>query len=171
MHILLAALAIAVGVGLWLWRARIAAQAFTDTADDIRAALRRFGHHRTANVHPLDGIEDARLAAAGILAAFANMDGPLGREQIAAIAEECRRAFDVRSEEAEDIGAYGRWLIQQSSNMDESVRRLARNLVPKLTASERRQLLGMVERVASIDGGGLSDSQRYALDNLARQLG
>jgi hypothetical protein len=29
----------------------------------------------------------------------------------------------------------------------------------------------MIERVASIEGGGLSDGQRRTLDNLARQLG
>jgi len=174
MHILLVVLAVAVGVGVWIWRAQMAARAASDlidTADDIRAALRRFGYRRKANVNPLDGIDDPRLAAAGILAAFVKMDGDLGREEIAAIARECAAAFHADADEAGQIGAYGRWLVQQSSNMDEAVRRLARNLETKVTAEEREQLLGMIERVASIDGGGLSDAQRYSLDQLARQLG
>jgi uncharacterized tellurite resistance protein B-like protein len=170
MHILIAILGVAVGVGIWLWRARLAARAAIDTADDICAALRRFGYRRKANTNPLDGIEDARLAAAGILAAFANMDGGIGREEIAAIAEECRRTFNTDTTEAEQIGAYGRWLVQQSNNMDEAVRRLARNLETKLSEAEKDQLRDMVERVASIDGGTLSDSQRYTLGQLMRQL-
>jgi len=173
MHILLAVLAIAVGIGVWIWRAQMAARAASDlleTADDIRAAVRRFGFNRKAKSSPHDGIPDPRLAAAGILAAFANMEGGLGREEIAAIAEECRRAFGCDAEEAAQIGAYGRWLAQQSANMDETVRRIARNLQDMLTAEEKEQLFGMIERVASINGGGLSDAQRYTLDQLARQL-
>jgi uncharacterized tellurite resistance protein B-like protein len=174
MHIALAVLAAVAGIAFWIWRVRMAARAASDlleTADDIRAAVRRFGYRRKANTSPLDGIEDGRLAAAGILAAFANMDGGLGRQEIAAIAEECRRSFGCEAEEAAQIGAYGRWLAQQSANMDETVRRLARNLETKLTGEEKEQLFGMIERVASIDGGGLSDGQRRTLQNLARQLG
>lgn len=173
MHILLAVLAAAAGIGFWLWRAHMAARAASDlleTADDIRAAVRRFGFNRKAKTSPHDGIPDPRLAAAGILAAFANMNGGIGREEIAAIAEECRRAFGCDRKEAEDIGAYGRWLAQQSPNMDETVRRIGRNLQDMLTAEEKEQLFGMIERVASIDGGGLSDGQRRTLDNLRRQL-
>ena len=174
MHILLAVLAAAAGIGFWLWRIHMAARAASDlleTADDIRAAVRRFGYRRKTKGSPLDGIDDARLAAAGILAAFANMDGGLGRQEIAAIAEECRRAFHAEAAEAEQICAYGRWLVQQSANMDETVRRLARNLESKLTGPEKEQLFAMIERVASIDGGTLSEGQRRTLDSLARQLG
>ncbi|GAB4392613.1 MAG: hypothetical protein Tsb0032_08940 [Kiloniellaceae bacterium] len=173
MHFVLAIAGIAAVVGIWLWRAHTAARAageLMESADDIRAALRRFGYRRKANVNPLDGIDDSRLAAAGILAAFANMDGGLGRAEIAAIARECGAAFHCDATEAEQIGAYGRWLIQQSANMDEAVRRLARNLEGKLTEAEKDQLMEMVERVASIEGGNLTDGQRYTLGQLARQL-
>ena len=173
MHILLAVLAVAVGVGIWIWRVQMAARAASDlleTADDIRAAVRRFGYRRKAKTSPLDGIEDSRLAAVGILAAFANMDGALGRGEIETIARECAAAFHCDSTEGKQISAYGRWLISHSNNMDEAVRRLARNLEGKLTEAEKEQLMGMIERVASIDGGGLSDGQRYTLGQLARQL-
>lgn len=173
MHIVLAVLGIAAGVGIWLWRAHMAARAageLIDTADDIRAALRRFGYRRKANAKPLDGIDDPRLAAAGILAAFANMEDGIGRTEIEAISGECRRAFKVDATEAAQIGAYGRWLVQQSANMDEAVRRLARNLEGKLDEAEKDQLLEMIERVASINDGALTDGQRYTLSQLARQL-
>ena len=174
MHVLLAVLGIAAGIGIWIWRARNAASAaseLVDVADDLRAAVRRFGFNRKANVNPLDDIEDVRLAGAGILVAFANMDDVLSREEIAAIARECGTAFEVETAEAEQITAYGRWLIQQSNNMDEAIRRLGRNLETKLSAAEKQQLFGMIERVAGLEGGGLSDAQRYAMVQLSRQLG
>ena len=86
--VVLAVLAALAGIGFWIWRAHMAARAASDlleTADDIRAAVRRFGYRRKTNTNPLDGIEDARLAAAGILCAFANMDGGIGSAEIAAI--------------------------------------------------------------------------------------
>ncbi len=174
MHYVLGILGV-VGIALfWLWRMRNAASAARDVvevADDVRAAVRRFGYRRKANQNPLDGIEDARLAAAGVLAAFANMDGAFSREEIAAIKDACRSAFGCDAGEAEQIGAYGRWLVQQSAgNMDEVIRRLARNLVGSLDAAEKRQLLDMVRQIASIEGGGLSDSQLDALERLQRQL-
>ena len=175
MHILLGILAVVGGVLFWIWRTQNAATAARDVvevADDIRAAVRRFGFSRKANQHPLDGIDDPRLAAAGILAAFANMDGALSRDEIAGIAKTCRDAFGCSAHDADQIGAYGRWLIQQSpNNMDEVIRRLGRNLVHKLDEAEKQDLLTMIERVASIEGGGLSDIQADAMERLARQLG
>ncbi|MEO3427680.1 TerB family tellurite resistance protein [Pelagibius sp. CAU 1746] len=173
MHIVLAVLGIAAGIGVWLWRAHMAARAageLMDTADDIRSALRRFGYRRKANANPLDGIDDPRLAAAGVLAAFAKMEGGIGRAEVEAISEECRRAFRTDAAEAAQIGAYGRWLVQQSANMDEAVRRLARNLEGKLSEAEKDQFLEMIERVASIDDGALTDGQRHTLAQLASQL-
>ncbi|WP_422369131.1 hypothetical protein [Pelagibius sp.] len=75
-----------------------------------RARRERARPSSKANQNPLDGIEDARLAAAGILAAIANMD-----------------------------------------------------------AAEKHQLLDMVREIASIEGGGLSDSPLDALERLRRQ--
>lgn len=174
MHIVLGILGVAGVVLFWIWRLRNTASAARDVvevADDVRAAVRRFGYRRKANQNPLDGIEDARLAAAGIMAAFANMDGAFSREEITAIKDACRTAFGCEGAEAEQIGAYGRWLVQQSAgNMDEVIRRLARNLVNQLDHVEKHQLLDMVRDIASIEGGGLSDSQLDALERLQRQL-
>ncbi|WP_299625485.1 TerB family tellurite resistance protein [Pelagibius sp.] len=174
MHILLGILGV-VGVALfWYWRMRNAATAareVVEIADDMRAAVRRFGYRRKANQNPLDGIEDPRLAAAGILAAFANMDGALSREEIDAIDEACGKAFACSAEDARQIGAYGRWLVQQSAgNMDEVIRRLARNLIGQLTAEERGQLLATIREIAEIEDGALSDAQEDSFRRLEHQL-
>ena len=174
MHILAGLLAVAGIVFFVLWRLRNAAAAAQDVievADDVRAAMRRFGFRQEAHQNPLDGIEDPRIAAAGILAAFAYMDSAFSQAEIAGIEAACAEAFDCDAEEARHLCAYGRWLVQQSQgNMGEVIRRLARNLEGRLTAQERRQLLGMVETLARIDGGEFSEAQEDSYRRLEQQL-
>ncbi|WP_282609193.1 hypothetical protein [Pelagibius sp. Alg239-R121] len=174
MHILLGFLAV-VGVAVaWIWRARNAASAakeVVEVADDVRAAVRRFGYRRIADKNPLDTVEDPRLSAAGILAAIAKMDGDYTREQMTAIQQECGRVFSASDKDAEQFTAYGRWLAQQSANPDEVVRRLSGNLSKNLAANERQELLGMVERVSAIEGRGATDEQILALKRLRESLG
>ena len=57
-----------------------------------------------------------------------------------------------------------------AGNMDEVIRRLARNLNGRLEADERQQLFAMIEEVASVEGGRLSDTQRDTFDRLQQQL-
>lgn len=165
MHIFLGFLAVIGFAIYWIWKIRNAAAVAKDVvevADDVRAAVRRFGYRRHADQHPLDAVEDPRLAAAGILAAIAKMDGDYTREQMTMIQNECIRVFEASSKEAEDFAAGGRWLAQQLSNPDEVIRRLARKLSGTLAPAESTQLLAMVERVASVEGDGVSDPQRLA---------
>lgn len=174
MHILLGLIAIIGGVVFWIWRIRNAAtvaREVVDVADDVRAAVRRFGYRRHADKHPLDAVEDPRLAVAGILAAIAKMDGDYTREQMTTIQSECARVFEATPKDAEDFASYGRWLAHQLSNPDEVVRRLARSLSGALGPEERAQFLDMVERVAAVEGGGISDPQRLAHKRLTEMLG
>lgn len=174
MHILLGLIAIIGGIVFWIWRIRNAAtvaREVVDVAGDVQAAVRRFGYRRHADKHPLDVVEDPRLAAAGILAAIAKMDGDYTREQIMTIQNECARVFEATPKDAEDFASYGRWLAQQLSNPDEVVRRLSRGLSGTLGPAERAQFLEMVERVAVVEGGGVSDPQRLAHKQLSETLG
>ena len=173
MHIILGALAVIGTIVFFLIRTRNAANTARDligVADDMRAAVRRFGYSRKANQNPLDELDDPRLAAAGVLAAFARMDGSYTAAQISAIEAECANVFQASESDAAQITAYGRWLAQQSENMDEVVRRLAKSLNRLLDTIEKQQVLAMATRVASVEGSGPSDVQAYALETLKRQL-
>ncbi|WP_419902301.1 TerB family tellurite resistance protein [Kiloniella sp.] len=173
MHILLGIVAVLGGIAIFIWRVRTAAAAAKDiveAADDIRSAARRFGHNRKTKVNPLDAIEDSRVAAAAVMAAFARMDGDYTREQLLAIKEECQSVFGASEKEAVEIAGQSRWLMEQSANLDDAIRKLSRILRRGLEADEKKQLLSMVTRVASVEGDGMSEHQQQSLSQLSRQI-
>lgn len=174
MHILLGLLAVLAAIGVWIWRARMAADTTREVigvADDVAAAVRRYGYKRQSGRHPADLVEDARLAAAGMMAAVARMDGDLTRAQTQAIGVEARAVFRVDQSEANDIAAYGRWLAGQSQTPEDAMSRLARRLgALTQSADERGDVIRMLERIAAVEGA-VNDAQRAAIDGARRALG
>ena len=173
MHIILGIIAALGGVAFFIWRVRATAEAareIVDAADDIRAAARRYGHNRKTKINPLDAIDDSRVAAATVLAAFARMDGDYTREQLNAIKDECQQVFNTSEEEAIEITGQSRWLMEQTKNIDEAIRRLSRILRRQLGVDEKKELLSMVTRIATIEGEGMTELQEQSLSQLSRQI-
>ncbi|MFD2207729.1 hypothetical protein [Kiloniella antarctica] len=173
MHILLGILAVLGGIAIFIWRVRATvntAKDLVEAADDIHAAARRFGHNRKTKINPLETIEDSRVAAAAIMAAFARMDGDYTREQLVSIKDECLQVFGASETEAVEIAGQSRWIMEQSANLDEAIRKLSRVLRRGLSAEEKKQFLSMVTRVASIEGDGMSEIQQQSLSQLSRQI-
>ena len=166
-------LAVAAGVGVWMYRARNAAdaaQTVFDMASDAKAAARRFGYHRKHNKSPLDTVDDPRLSAAAMLVAMAKLDGDLSRDQIERITRECIETFDVDAAEGADMTAFGRWLSQHGEP-EEVLRRLARSLRGSMDAERQTSLYAMLERVAAIEGGEVSERQTRAVEMVRRTFG
>ena len=173
MHILIGLLTLLGVVAVWIWRARAAADAsreIVDAASDARAALRRYGYRRKAGQHPADSVDDPRLAAAGIMAALARMDGDVTAEQSNALRVECRASFRVGQQEADDMAAYGRWLASQTPQPSELIRRLTRIIREQAPREAHQDLLRMMERIASVEGGGPSELQAEAIQQVKRGL-
>ncbi|WP_421780862.1 hypothetical protein [Kiloniella litopenaei] len=173
MHILLGVVAVLGGIAFFIWRVRSTAEAARDVVeavDDIRATARRYSHSRKTKANPLENVEDNRVAAATILAAFARMDGDYTREQLVAIKDECKRVFNTSEEEAVEITGQSRWLMEQTANVDEAIRRLSRVLRRALDVEEKKQLLTMVTYISTIEGGQMSEAQEHGLSQLSRQL-
>ncbi|MBX2855315.1 MAG: TerB family tellurite resistance protein [Rhodobacteraceae bacterium] len=173
MHILIGLLTLLGVIALWIWRVRAAADAtreIVDAASDARSALRRYGYRRKAGQHPADNVDDPRLAASGIMAAIARMDGDLTAEQANALRVECRASFRVGQREADDMAAYGRWLVDQSPQTSELIRRLTRTIREQAPSDAHQDLLRMMERIASVEGGEPSDFQRDAIHQVKRGL-
>lgn len=171
MHIVIAALTVIGVVAVWIWRARAAAQASRDiveAADDVRAVIRRHGFQRKSGRHPAETVEDPRLAAAGMMAAMARLDGALTEKQINALRVECRASFRVSQVEADEIAAYGRWLADQSKDPDDSLRRLGRVLRAIAPREAQEDMIAMLTRVASAEGGAPSDVQAAAIERVRR---
>lgn len=173
MPYLIALLGILGAIGVWWWRLRMAKQALgaaVDAAKDVRLAARRFGFKRKTDVHPAESVEDPRLAAAGVIAAVAEMDGPLSRAELDTLMLECRRVFEVKADEAMDMVSFGRWIADQCGTQDEAVRRLLKVVRAKAGADVLPDLLTMMERAAKADGAEMTERQSEAMATAKRML-
>ena len=168
MHILLGLIGVISAAAFWIWRARYTADALREAADlvgDAQSAARRFGFRRKSGVHPADAVDDPRLAAAGVCAAIATIDGPMTEGEIATLTSEAERLFAAPTSEAAEITAFGRWVADQCGTPEEAVRRLARPLRARTTEAERGDLIALASSVAADD-----ERSRHAIVQLRRAL-
>ncbi|MEM6355352.1 MAG: hypothetical protein AAF844_06680 [Pseudomonadota bacterium] len=173
MPVILAVLGALVALSVWYWRFKMMREAsgeILDMAQGVRAAARRFAYRRRHNVHPAESVEDARLAAAGIMAAVAQIDAPLSKAEIEGIAAEARRTFNAGHDEAQEIAAFGRWIAGQCGSSDDAVRRLLKAIHRHAEGDVGDELLAMVRRVAAADGNELTEGQEGALATIARSF-
>lgn len=173
MHILLGLVGLISAAIFWYWRAKQAREAAGDlvgAANDVRLAAKRFAYHRRTNVHPADAVDDPRLAAAGIVAAIASMDGPLTQSEITEMTVEARRVFNADAAEADDITAFGRWIAGQCNTPAEASRRLAKRVNALAGASAGPDLIAMIEQVATADGGEIGDDEAASITTIRRTL-
>jgi uncharacterized tellurite resistance protein B-like protein len=174
LHILLGILGVLSAAMIWYWRVKQvgeAASELTNAANDVRLAIKRFGYMRGRKTHPADCVDDARLAAAGIVAAIASMDAPLSQAEIDLLTAEAGAVFNVDSAEAVDIATFGRWIDGQCNNPEDAVRRLTKIIRRKAGAEAGPDLISMVEKVATVDGIGLDERETDALEAIRRGLG
>ena len=167
MPVIVFILGILAAAGVWYYRAQAArrgAADLLDAANDVRLAARRFGFKRRVNVHPVDSIDDARLAGAGIVQAIAGMAGPLRAETETAIVLQFQSVFGVGKDEAAEISIFGRWVAEQCGTRAEAVRRLAKRLNELAGIAARQDLLRMIEAVVP----DMGEDERDALRTLDR---
>ncbi|MCF2870244.1 hypothetical protein L0664_04120 [Octadecabacter sp. G9-8] len=151
MPVLIARLGIIGAAYFWAQRARNARHMIGDVGDmanDVRLAARRFGFSRKMNVHPVESIEDSRLAVASIATAFIELD-------------------DLPTAEAEEMEVLGRWFMSECGGAEPAIARLSRKLY-KLGGAEQMEPLLAVLKGAVKDN--LSARQRDALDDITRAM-
>jgi uncharacterized tellurite resistance protein B-like protein len=155
MHIL-AILGAVVGVLLFaLFRMQQAANAtrdIVDAADEARGLFRRWSWRRKHLKHPLDTVDDAREAAAAMMVAVAQSDGGVTERERAAITAEMIKRFDATPGQAEALLARARWLVKDSADAAEVFRRLTPVIQRTCGASERSDLIEMLDAVAGAEG-------------------
>lgn len=140
----------------WIYRAKSAsrdAQELLNVANDVRLAARRFGFKRKANVHPVNSIEDARLAAAGIMAITAEMDGAITRAEQDEMAVQAKNVFNCSAAEVDEFVVFGRWIASQGANRDETLRKLIKRVIELGGKDVVPDLVEMVTAVGSADTG------------------
>jgi uncharacterized tellurite resistance protein B-like protein len=155
MHIIAvigAVLGVAALILFRMQQAASAARDIADAADEARGLFRRWGWRRGQLKSPLDAVDDAREAAAAMMVAAAQSDGSITERERAAITAEMSRHFGATDRQAEELLARARWLVQDRTDAGEVFRRLTPLVVRTCGATERSDLIGMLEAVAKADG-------------------
>lgn len=170
MPFLIALVGIIGAVYYWSNRARNArdvAGEVMDMANDVRLAARRFGFKRQSNLHPVESIEDPRLAIASIATCFIELDGLPTEEDRKRLSIQLRSRLHADADEAQEMEVLGRWFMAECGGADPAISRLSRKLYKLGGAEQMEPLIDILKRAVVSD---LSDKQRDALDDIQRAM-
>ncbi len=165
MPVLIAILA-AIGGAIWWWmrnNPREAIDTAQDVAETIINAPRRLAFRSQVNKHPVEGIDDPRIAICAVAQAFIELDDLPSKEQRDRLHVMLRSKLRCDEEEAREMEILGRWLVGQCNSPVEAVPRLARRL-RKLDDGSAWDTLQAI--LAPLVEGGQTPSQASAQDDL-----
>ncbi|MGB7270842.1 MAG: hypothetical protein WBC90_15125 [Albidovulum sp.] len=155
----------------WASRARDAARVtheLSNMAGDVLGAARRFGFRRRANTHPVENIDDPKLAIGGVGLAFLELGGLPSREDQDALIAAFENRLGLTPAIAEEIMVLGRWLVNESGGPQSAINRIARRLVKIGGIETLDPLMKVLNDTATSGRGGLSTRQKEALEEIAR---
>ena len=168
MHFILGILGLAVAAYFLVIRARRGAEItheVLEVADDIRAAARRWGIRRKYNTHPVDDVDDPRVALAAIGSAFIALDDLPTADIRNRLQASLARAFDLPASDAQELVVLGQWLVENSGGPSQSIGRITRRLIK---ISENNQFGPLTTLLGDTSGESLSARQKDALDEIKR---
>lgn len=171
MPFLIALAGIIVTAYIWANRASNARNVVSDVADmanDVRLAARRFGFRRQAQVHPVESIEDPRLAMAAIATSFIELDDLPTAEQRQLLIVQLRSELRADAQEAEEMEVLGRWFMNECGGAEPAIARLSRKLF-KLDGSNPHKSMNKI-LTACVGKEEFTRRQQEAMDDIARAL-
>jgi hypothetical protein len=157
--------------GLWAMRMRAAAQVTQELAgmaSDVMAAARRLGFRRRHALHPVESVDEPKLAIGGIALAFMELGGLPTAEQQNALMTSLTERLDLGLKDAEETLILGRWLVSESGGPQQGIDRLARRLVKLDRAGSFTPLMDILKDTAAAGRGEMLPRQREALAEIAR---
>ncbi|MEM9427231.1 MAG: hypothetical protein AAGA06_11070 [Pseudomonadota bacterium] len=160
----------AVGGAIWWWmrsNPREALDMAADAATTVRNAPRKLAFRRQTQEHPVEGIDDPRIALCGIAQAFIELDDLPTKDQRDQLHVDLRRKLRVTEEESEELETLGRWLVTQCNGAEAAIPRLARRLYKIDGAASWNQLQDILMGLAQDE---LSASQVSAIGELKTAL-
>lgn len=171
MHIILAILGLAAAGAFWWYRLRAMGDVARDAADQVgkvRGHFRRKGMQKKANLSPITAIDDPVIAAATLITAISGEDRHLTKEAQELISRELEPIADS-PEKLVEATTYAKWAVDQIDDASVVIDRLTAFLAPKLTGTEKEQLVAMTEAaIPKSDRGPLYHNR---IDRLRRKLG
>lgn len=156
----------AVGGAIWWWvrnNPREALSVAADAATTLRNAPRRIAFRRQTNAHPVEGIDDPRIAICAIAQSFIELDDLPTQEQRQKLHVLVRTKLRCDEEEAEEMEVLGRWLMTQCGGAASAIPRLGKRLF-KIDGTASWDLLQDV--LGSLIEGELSSAQVSAIEDL-----
>ena len=140
---------------------------FREQSQRRKDAARRTKARESERTAPLCAIDDPREAAI-VLMLLVTRGGDPTASQIAAIEDKLRAVFGFDRDVNERI-THARFIASRAQGFAEAAGLFGDLFNKQLTADERRELAGMVEEIARIDGP--SAIQTEAIDVLKRKVG
>ncbi|MBL4918675.1 hypothetical protein [Szabonella alba] len=131
MHIIGLVLTVLGGIAFWYYRmqaAREASETLVDAANDVRLAAKRFAYRRRVKTHPLDCVEDARVAALGIAASIVQIERGWDKDISDTMIRQAQSLFDIDVKEAAEMVVLAKWLSDQATMRADAARRLTRRV-------------------------------------------
>jgi len=150
MHILLALLGL-IGVAVLWWyrlkRIHGAASEAADAAGRLRGAYRRHRIRKSTEMSPLTAIDDPILAAATVILAIVSEDDPLTDTRLSALTNALAGVSD--SAKATDAVTYAKWATGEITQATTAIDKVGPFLRATLNATEKTDLLAMLDHVAA----------------------
>jgi len=171
MPYILGLIGIATAAYFLIIRARNAAEMTSEMADvasDIMAAARRFGFRRKYNTHPVDNIEDPKLAVGGIAVAFMQIGSSPTADQKAAMLDSLQSRLSIKQSDAEELDVLGQWFVNECNGPAFAIPRLSKRLYKLSGAEHLEPMMGVVTDTVDAGTGSLSEQQLEALDEVKR---
>jgi uncharacterized tellurite resistance protein B-like protein len=168
---LFAILAILGGAAFWWWRLKMIGDAANDVSDVAGRAWGKYKRNKfrkKVEDAPLQSIEDPAAAAVVMMYAMAREAGPLTDKVEAAIRAEVANTMKIA--DPNEIIAFSKWAASHATDASNITLRYAKLWTSALSLDERRDFLGMVERVTAAAGPS-DNTTRAKLEKLSERLG
>lgn len=152
-----AAICGAIATGLMYWLVWGRGVEYIDYRWRIAAAARRDAKLRSVSqerrrMAALRSIQDSRDAATALMIAVAQQRGEITPEQMKAIEQEMRSVLGLSNDVACRF-SFARFAVEQAAGFEDAVSTLVPLLRRNLTLPEQEDLLGILNRVATVHNG------------------
>ncbi len=158
----------AIGGALWYWirnNPRDAMHAAQDAVTVVRNAPRKIAFRKQTNAHPVEGIDDPRIAICVIAQSFIELDDLPTIEQRQNLHLQLQSKLDCSDAEAEEMEVLGRWLMTQCNGPDQAITRVSRRLFKIDGDASWNQVQDFLTELVQ---GDLSKSQMDAIAEVKR---
>jgi hypothetical protein len=159
------------GIGFWWWRLKAmgeAASEIHDAAGKVIGKYKRNKFRKKVEGATLTAVSDPIAAAIIMMMAVAQEDRPLDDETEAAIQREAVETMG-QTDPAE-VMIFSKWVASNVADANDVSYAYRKLWTDNLAENERRDLISMVQRIASLRGGP-TPNQKAKLEKLSERLG